>query len=424
MTFNASSKNWELKPDLDFAVIGGGAAGIFAALTYAECAPSSRIAVFERSSKLLAKVKVSGGGRCNVTHACFDPATLVKHYPRGSRELRGAFHRWQPKDMIEWFAQRRIALKTEPDGRMFPTSDDSQTIIDCFLDEAQRSGIALHTRCEVTRLEKTDSGFILHFKNGTAFQARNVLIATGGGGTGGHALAESLGHTLVPLVPSLFTFKIQDSRLTELAGISVSDAQVSVSEKQRQRGPLLITHWGLSGPAILRLSAWEARALEACQYTFELSVNWAGDLRPEACMTALAETRNQSPRKTPARTPLFGIPSRLWERLVQYAGVPAETPWAQVKKEHLQALCGQITAATFAVTGKSTHKDEFVTCGGVQLSEVDFKTFGSRLCPGLYFAGEVLDIDGITGGFNFQAAWTGAHLAGSAAAGRNASQIP
>ncbi len=399
----------------DFAVIGGGAAGVFGAVSFAEMAPGSKVAVFERSGKLLTKVKISGGGRCNVTHACWDPSELVKHYPRGSRELLGAFHRFQPRDMIAWLAERNVALFTQPDGRMFPVSDDSQTIIDCFVDQARKLNVELYTYRGVEQITHSDGSFLLTLSDGSTAIAKKILIATGGGSaSGGIQLAKSLGHTITPIAPSLFTFNVSDPRIEGLAGISSQDAIVYVSKKRIQRGPLLITHRGLSGPAVLRLSAWEARELQSMNYQFTLVINWTA-CDPSVIEDTLEKVRNTSARKSPMNTPVANISSRLWERLVASADISAETTWSQMKRSQIQALLGQLTAGEFQVSGKNTNKDEFVTCGGVNLREVDFKTFESRICKGLYFAGEVLDIDGITGGFNFQAAWTGARLAASAA---------
>lgn len=401
---------------IDFAVMGGGAAGIFAAISYAEFVPGSRVVVFEKSTKLLSKVKVSGGGRCNVTHACYDPKQLVAHYPRGGKELRGAFHRWQPRDMEAWFSERGVTLKREADGRMFPHTDDSQTIIDCFLNEAKKHQVDVRTGCGVAGIKKLPHEFVLTLSSGASVATRQLMMATGGGR--GLELAESLGHSATPLVPSLFALNVKHPLLDGLAGISVQKACAYVSIKQLQKGPVLITHAGLSGPAILRLSAWGARDFAACDYRCELVVDWTGGLPREKVDAMLREQRNQTARKAVVNVSPLGLPARLWARMCAQAEVSESVIWAEAKREHLSSLVEQLCHSRFQVTGKSTHKEEFVTCGGVDLREVDMKRFESRLCPNLFFAGEVLNIDGITGGFNFQAAWTGARLAAMAATGR------
>ncbi len=410
-------------------IAGAGAAGYFAAITVAEALaaktpPTSgsapEILLLEAGPQPLAKVRISGGGRCNVTHACFDPRQLSTRYPRGARELLGAFHRWQPRDTIAWFAARGVALKTESDGRMFPVTDNSATIVDCLQRAAERAGVKLRTRCGLTSVVRAADGFQLTLSDGSALPAARLILATGGAKapTGGHAHAAALGHGIEPPIPSLFTFNIPDPRLHALAGLSVPLAMLSVSDTAlRERGPLLVTHWGLSGPAALRLSAWGARELHARDYTFTLHANWLGEIKIEAAREALARARSEHPRRQLANAnPFTDLPARLWDYHLACAQLPAAQLWTATSNAALQTLAAQLTAQLLSVTGKSTNKDEFVTCGGVRLSEVDFKTMQSRLVPGLYFAGEVLDIDGITGGFNFQAAWTTAHLAGVAVA--------
>ncbi len=410
-------------------IAGGGAAGFFAAITCAETDPACEVILLEASPTLLAKVKISGGGRCNVTHACFDPRELVKRYPRGSRELLGAFHRWQPRDTIEWFAARGVELKTEADGRMFPVTDDSQTILDCLLNAARSAGVQIRTRCALTAIETRNAvsspasghptAFSLTLSTGETLTCDRLLLATGGPKTA-PSLAAQLGHTIEPPVPSLFTFNLADPRLEGLSGLAVSGVVASIQDTSlRESGPMLITHWGVSGPAILKLSAWGARELHARDYRFTLRVNWLGGKNLDETRAALTAVRAAQPRRQIGTASAFpAIPQRLWERLVAAAGVPPTTTWTAVSNEKLHALAEQLTASDFSVTGKSTNKDEFVTCGGVRLSEVDFKTMQSRLQPGVYFAGEALDIDGITGGFNFQAAWTTGRLAGLAMAAR------
>lgn len=402
------------------SIIGGGASGFFAAITCAErLHPSASITVFERGPQFLQKVKISGGGRCNVTHACFDPKALTTRYPRGSRELISAFHRFQAQDTVNWFAGRGVQLKTEPDGRMFPTTDQSETIVQCLMQAAKSAGVELRANSEIQSIQrKAAGGFSIHLSKGETVSADCVLLATGGcRSESGGSLAAGLGHTLAPPVPSLFTFHIKDSRLDGLSGLAVESAQVCVpGSKLRETGPVLITHWGLSGPAILRLSAWGARELHALDYRFTLRINWLGGAPIEAALSRLQRQRELAGSRHVANAAPAQIPSRLWERLVRAAEVPATMKWAQIDRVRLQALARQLTGSDFQVTGKSLNKDEFVTCGGVKLNEVNFKTMESRICPGLYFAGELLDIDGITGGFNFQAAWTTSWIAGNAMA--------
>jgi len=401
------------------AVIGGGAAGFFAAITCAEALGGrGEVTLLEATPHLLAKVKVSGGGRCNVTHACFEPAELIKRYPRGGRELLGAFHRFQPRDTIAWFAARGVATKTEEDGRMFPVTDDSTTIADCLLGAARRAGVDIRVQTAVRAVERTAVGLKLTLGAGEPLLCDRLILATGGNkSSGGLAIAGSLGHTIVPPVPSLFTFNIKDPRLADISGVSVEHVEVALpGTKLRTDGPLLVTHWGLSGPAILKLSAWGAREFADRGYRAEVAVNWVPGAKREAVLAQLTHLRQAEARKQVGTFSPVPLPQRLWEKLVAAAGLPATTPWAHVTNAALQSLVAQLVDARFAVDGKSTFKDEFVTCGGVKLSEIDFKTMESRLCPGLHFAGEVLDIDGVTGGFNFQNAWTTGYLAGMAAA--------
>ena len=402
------------------AVLGGGAAGFFAAITCAEAlGKAGSVTLFEATPHLLAKVRISGGGRCNVTHSCFEPAELVKKYPRGGRELLGAFHRFQPRDTIEWFASRGVATKTEEDGRMFPTTDDSATIVDCLMSAAARAGVAIRLSTAVRSIIKEADTFRLSLGTGSVEEFERVIVATGGNNSsGGLAIAESFGHSIVPPVPSLFTFHITDPRLTDLAGISVENAVVTApGTKLKTDGPVLITHAGLSGPGILKLSAWGAREFAEKSYAFPIAINWVPPHTRDTLVKTLSVVREQNARKQVTTFSPVAMPQRLWERFVIAAGIPTTTPWAHVSNPALQTLATQLTAAEFKVDGKSMFKDEFVTCGGVKLSEVDFKTMESRKITGLHFAGEVLDIDGVTGGFNFQNAWTTGYLAGTACAG-------
>ena len=399
-------------------VIGGGAAGFFAAIAAAEALKGrGKVILLEATGQVLSKVRISGGGRCNVTHGCFEPAELARRYPRGGRELLGAFHRWQPRDTLEWFAKRGVATKVEADGRMFPVTDDSATIVDCLERAARAAGVEVRLRSPVKALARDGEGFVATLADGE-LRADRVILATGGGsGGGGHALAAALGHAIEPPVPSLFTFHIAHRLLADLAGLSVEDAATWVDGlRLRERGPILVTHNGLSGPGILRLSAWGARDLAAKGYRFTLRLSLVPDSDATAVGAALAELRTREPRKQVTTWNPFGLPGRLWERLVEVAGIPEGTTWANLGAAHARSLAGWLTSAELPVAGKSAHKEEFVTCGGVRLREVDFKGMASKVAPGLHLAGEVLDIDGVTGGFNFQAAWTTGWLAGNAAA--------
>jgi len=399
-------------------VAGGGAAGFLAAITCAGANPGAQVTLFEATAHPLAKVRISGGGRCNVTHACFNPRELVNFFPRGGRELLGPFHRWQPRDTVDWFAERGIPLKTEEDGRMFPVTDDSATIVDCLMGAAEKAGVKLRTGLGVRRAT-ADAGFSVTLSNGESVSCDRLLLATGGGrASAGFAIAQSLGHTIEPLVPSLFTFHIDDPRIKGLEGLSAPAVLARVrGTSLSARGPLLITHWGMSGPAVLKLSAWAARELAACDYRFTLGLSWVGERNREEILTELENARRAHPKRQIATWNPVGLPARLWERLVAASGTAPETVWTSISNTALKALAGQLTAAEFTVTGKSLNKEEFVTCGGVRLAEVDFKTMESRICPGLYLAGEVLDIDGLTGGYNLQSAWTTGRLAGLAMAG-------
>jgi predicted Rossmann fold flavoprotein len=400
-------------------VAGGGAAGFFAAIVCAEAFPGTKVTVLERSSQFLSKVRISGGGRCNVTHACFDGRELSAHYPRGAAALLGPFTVFQPRDTIAWFEARGVKLKAEGDGRLFPASDSSQTIIECLVRTAQAAGVELLANRGLEQVaRRTEGGFSLTLTDGETLVCERLMLATGGcRAAAAGRLAVALGHTLEPLVPSLFTFHIAAPWLHELAGISVESAEVSLpGSGLRECGALLVTHAGLSGPAILRLSAWGARKLHAVDYRFPLRVNWLPFLGREAIATQLESRRAAQPARLVVNTPLPPLPARLWERLVLAAGVPLETRWAGLSRSGRHRLIEQLIGTELQAAGRSLNQDEFVTCGGVRLSEVNFKTMESRLCPGLYFGGELLDIDGLTGGFNFQAAWTTGWIAGRAMA--------
>lgn len=400
---------------MDIAIIGGGAAGFFAAITCAETNPACRVVIFERGKAVLEKVRISGGGRCNVTHACFDARELIQYYPRGSRELLGPFMQFGPQQTVEWFEARGVSLKTEADGRMFPVTDSAQTIVDCLERAAARAGVQVRLGTRVEQLTPAGDVWELGFgREHSSQRFDKVMIATGSN-PAIWAQLRALGHQIIDPVPSLFTFNTKDTRLRDMSGVSVTSVALRVPDSDlRANGPLLITHWGLSGPAILRLSAWGARALHACAYRFPLQVNWTGQHQTATVLETLMALKNEHGKKSIAAHPQFNLPARLWQRLVESAEIAEGLRWADAGKQQLSRLAGQLCETTFQIAGKSTFKEEFVTAGGVSLKEVNFKTFQSRLLPQLYLAGEALDIDAITGGFNFQAAWTGGWLAGQA----------
>lgn len=398
-------------------VIGGGAAGFFGAIAAAETNPGLEVLIIEKSPNFLTKVKISGGGRCNVTHNCFDPKVLVNFYPRGSKELLGAFHRFQPRDTIAWFKKKGVELKMESDGRMFPITDDSQTIIDCLLKLVDDLNISLILKTSVESVELySDSQFRILLNTEEVIICDKILLATGGGQSNkGFQIAESFGHTISLPVPSLFTFNIKDKRLMDLQGISFTIACVKIpGTKLQEKGPLLITHWGVSGPAILRLSAWGARILHKKEYHFELVINFLPQYTKDSLIIELKKLKSELKQKQVSKNSLFNLPKRFWEQIVLELGFSENQTWNQASDIQIQNLAQELTEGVYTVHGKSTNKDEFVTCGGITLKDVNFKTMESKICPGLYFAGEVLDIDGITGGFNFQAAWTESWIAGNA----------
>lgn len=418
----------------DAIILGGGPAGFFAAIRATEENPGARVLIIEKTRHVLGKVLISGGERCNVTHACFDPAQLVGYYPRGAAALRGAFSRFQPADTVRWFEARGVPLKTEEDGRMFPVSDRSETIVDCLDEAARRAGVKIWTQVTARSVQTVSAEteqtprFAVAVRWSATGQeetlhTRSLLFATGSDANT-QSMLSALGHTIEAHVPSLFTFNISDPRLAELAGLSVPLAELrllavdgSKSGIAPQTGPLLITHWGLSGPAALRASAWGARYLYANQYQAGLLVNWLHPLTTEKALESLQKYKNNpiNNRKKPGAHPLFDpLPARLWKRLTESAGITENQNWADVSKASMRKLAEELTAGRYQITGKGQFKDEFVTCGGVRLDEVDFKTMQSKKIPGLFFAGEVLDIDGLTGGFNFQSAWTTGWLAGGA----------
>jgi len=400
------------------AIIGGGAAGFFSAVTLAQKNPDADVSIFDSSKQFLRKVKISGGGRCNVTHSCFEPKELALHYPRGEKELKGAFYTWQPRDTVDWFEERGVQIKTEDDGRMFPVSDNSQSIIDCLHRQVIKNGVVLCEGIGVKSLLHEEEQFTLGFSNGMSKRFDRVCVATGSMKSSSLTTSlEKLGHSIEPLAPSLFAFDITDERLKELAGISLENVSVRVkSNGKRQTGPILITHRGLSGPAILKLSAWEARQLNESDYQFEIELNWLGVRTESDLQTLFARMRNQKGQQL-VKTKLFEeLPRRLWEKILSSVKIEGTLQWAQLPKKLEAQLIKELITAIFQVRGKTMNKEEFVTCGGIRLKEVNFKKMESRVIPHLYFAGECLDYDGITGGFNFQGAWTTGYIAGTSMA--------
>lgn len=398
---------------VEVIIIGGGAAGFFTAINAVEKNPDLNVIILERGKDVLNKVKISGGGRCNVTHAEFVPKELSENYPRGQKELLGPFHTFMTGDTIAWFQKRGVELKIESDGRMFPTSDSSQTIIDCFLSEVNRLGVEVILRQSVRTIQKVENGFVVETAS-DRFSADKVVVATGNNPKV-WKLLEGLGHQIIPPVPSLFTFNIKDQRIQDLSGIAVN-AQVKMLDPNTNKvilenqGPLLITHWGMSGPAILKLSAWGARLLEPLNYQFKIEVNWLDTISQEEVLEGLKSIKSEHGKQSLLKYPHWNLPKRLWQSLLRSAGISETLSWADATRENLMNIANQLTAAVFEVDGKSTFKEEFVTAGGVNLKEVDFKTYESRVVKNLYLVGEVLDIDAITGGFNFQNAWTGGFI--------------
>ncbi|MBK9304880.1 MAG: NAD(P)/FAD-dependent oxidoreductase [bacterium] len=402
----------------DLVVAGAGPAGVFAAIRCRELAPAARVIVLERGREPLRKVLISGGGRCNVTNVRTDPRELAQFYPRGGRELMGPFTRFGPAETVAWFARRGVELRAQPDGRYFPVTDSSRTVVDALLRAAREAGVELRPGCGLRSAARAaDGGFALETDAGP-LRARALLLATGGGsGNAGWTAAADLGHTVAPPVPSLFTFRCRDPRLRDLAGIAFTDAEVRLAgAKPRRRGPLLVTHDGLSGPAVLLLSAWSARELHALDYRFDVLVDWIPAVTEAAVGEALAAARRDHPRRQVRTLAPVVLPQRLWESLVDGAALPDGRIWAELTRDEAATLVDDLKRTHFSIDGQSPFKEEFVTCGGVALREVDPRTFASRLVPGLYFAGELLDVDGVTGGFNFQGCWTTGWLAGSAAA--------
>lgn len=392
----------------DIIVVGGGAAGFFTAINIVESNPKLKVAILERGKEVLSKVRVSGGGRCNVTHACFIPNDLVKFYPRGEKELRGPFHQFCSGDTIEWFERHGVELKIEEDGRMFPVTDSSQTIIDCFLNTAKKLGIDILTGQSVQDIFKGENYWKLE-TNQQSFKC-DKLIMTTGSNPKMWEMMQNLGHSIVSPVPSLFTFNIKDNRIKDLMGVSAFASVKVKDSKLKASGPLLITHWGMSGPGILRLSAWGARELFDKNYQFTLQVNWLNDLDFETVLEDLKEIKEENAKKLVSKFCPFEFPKRLWESLLIASGINSDVKWADITKKQMTDLVNQLTNGQFQVNGKSTFKEEFVTAGGIDLKQINFKTMESKLHSNLFFAGEILNIDAITGGFNFQNAWTGGFI--------------
>lgn len=399
-------------------VAGGGAAGFFCAVNAARLNPQLSVVIVEKSNKLLSKVKVSGGGRCNVTHACFDIGEMSRKYPRGGNFVKKAFHQFFTTDTINWFEERGVKLKTEPDGRMFPVTDSSQTIIDCLLSEIKKYGVEIMMNAEVKNITSQQSIFTIQFSERKTLQADYVCIASGGYPKSSmFEWLRELGHSIEEPVPSLFTFNLPKHPINELMGVSVGHAKVKIAgSKLEQEGPLLITHWGLSGPAVLKLSAWGARELKGRNWEFGISVNWLPGENEQQLKAKFQQLRFELAAQKISGKNVFGLPKRLWEFLLQLSGVNKDMRWADLPAKDQNKLVKNLCACEFDVKGKTTFKEEFVTAGGIKLNEVDHMTMMSKKVPNLFFAGELLDVDGVTGGFNFQHAWTSGFIAGKSIA--------
>lgn len=401
----------------DLIVVGGGAAGFFGAIQAAERKPGRRILILEKTGKLLAKVKVSGGGRCNVTHHCFEPGPLAKHYPRGEKALKTLFKKFQAHHVVQWFEAHGVPLKAEADGRMFPVTDRSQTIIDCFLRLVQQHRIQIENHAQVIQAAPMAAGgFTITCQDQRTFQARQLLIATGGSpDIRAYEWLRALGHAPARPIPSLFTFNDAQKQFKDLMGVAVPQAEVRIAgTKFSQQGPLLITHWGLSGPAVIKLSAWAAQYLHEQHYQFTALVSWTGAVKEDAMRSLLQSQKEKHPKQKIVSNPLFGLPSRLWTKLCELAEISEPKIWAELPQRNSNKLLEALIRCPFQIKGKTTFKEEFVTCGGIPLTEINLDTMESKQAPGLFFAGEVLHIDGETGGFNFQAAWTTSYVAAGA----------
>ena len=397
----------------DLVVIGGGAAGFFGAIQAAEMKKGLNILILEKSPKLLAKVRISGGGRCNVTHSCFEPIALAHHYPRGEKPLKNLFQIFQAKETVAWFASKGVQLKTEEDGRMFPVTNSSQTIIDCFLEQANQFKIKIETGKAVTSIEQKDDGFNIICQHGEAITAKKILIAAGGNpNRQGYEWMANLQHTIIDPIPSLFTFNDTEKKFNDLMGVAVPAAEVRIAgTKFSQLGPVLITHWGLSGPAVIKLSAWAATYLHEKKYEFTTLVSWIGSVKEETLRAHLTQHKSKRGKQKVITNPLFLVPQRLWFKLCELSEIEETKIWAELPQKNINKLVEFLIRCPFQIKGKTTFKEEFVTCGGVDVSEIDLQTMESKKVKNLFFAGEVLNIDGETGGFNFQAAWTTAFVA-------------
>jgi hypothetical protein len=396
----------------DVICVGGGAAGFFTAITIAEKNPKLKIAILERGKDVLTKVRISGGGRCNVTHACFEPNELVKSYPRGEKELKGPFNQFCTGDTIEWFEKHGVELKIEEDGRMFPVTDSSQTIIDCFMHAASKSDIKVITGQSVQSIYQAADFWKIDTQH-DKFTATKLVLSTGSNPKMWDMIA-GLGHSIIAPVPSLFTFNITDKRIKELPGVSALATVKVKNTKLEASGPLLVTHWGMSGPAILKLSAWGAPILAEKKYQFAISVNWLDNIDLAEAENLLKSIKQENSKKIISKKSPFDFPNRLWEKLVLAAEIGEDAKWADLSNKSMHLLAEQLTEGTYQVSGKSTFKDEFVTAGGIDLKEINFKTMQSKLHPNLFFAGEIVNIDAVTGGFNFQNAWTSGFIVGNA----------
>ena len=404
----------KIKSRKKLLIIGGGAAGFFCAINAARLNPQLEVLIVEKTSKLLSKVKISGGGRCNVTHACFEMDEMIRRYPRGTQFLKKAFHQFFTTDTINWFAERGVEVKTESDGRMFPVSNSSQTIIDCLLREVDKYKIQIVLHRDVQKLTMQNSEFHVSFSNGEIVKANYVCIACGGYPKSAQfEWIKELGHSIEDPVPSLFTFNMPGNPITELMGVVVENATVKIiGTKLQEQGPLLITHWGMSGPVILRLSAWGARDLASQQWKFSVSINWVAEYNEQSLREKFQQLRFEIASQKISSKNNFGLPSRLWEFFIAQSGIKPETRWADLPSKEQNKLIRNLCQYECNVTGKTTFKEEFVTAGGVKLNEVSADTMMSKKIPNLFFAGEILDVDGITGGFNFQHAWTSGFIAG------------
>lgn len=396
----------------DLIVVGGGAAGFFGAIRTTELKRGATVLILEKSNKLLSKVKVSGGGRCNVTHNEFDPGLLSHHYPRGEKQLRSAFKSFHVKDTVSWFQEKGIQLKTEPDGRMFPVTNDSQTIINCFLQEAISNKIKIEMGCTVSRILPLTDQFEVTCSNGRTYNGAAILIAMGGNpNQDSYSFVAELGHTIINPIPSLFTFNDPAKKFADLMGLAVVNAEARISTtKYSSRGPILITHWGLSGPAIIRLSAWAAEYLHEKKYQFTVSINWTNHTEDEM-RNVLSDQKHKHGKQRVYSNAMFSIPLRLWQRLCDQAEIEETKIWSELPQRNVNKLIENLIRCSFDIKGKTTFKEEFVTCGGIDLRDIDMQTMESKLISNLFFAGEVINVDGETGGFNFQAAWSTANAA-------------